>query len=212
MKEQIILIGAGGHCISCINVIEQEDRFQVHAILDRKDKQGELVLNYRVNGTDDDIANYVNNSSFLITVGQISSPQVRLDLFNLIKKLNGNFATVISPFSKISRYAMIGVGTIIMNGVLINANVNIGENCIINSSANIDHDVQIGNHCHISTGAILNGGVEIEHNCFVGSGAVLIQNIKVCSGVVIGAGAIVIKSIVKPGVYFGNPARLIGKI
>ena len=28
MKETIILIGGGGHCKSCIDVVEQEGRFQ----------------------------------------------------------------------------------------------------------------------------------------------------------------------------------------
>jgi len=29
MKEQIILIGGGGHCKSCIDVIEQKGRFAI---------------------------------------------------------------------------------------------------------------------------------------------------------------------------------------
>lgn len=34
MKEQIILIGGGGHCKSCIDVIEQEGKYQIAGIVD----------------------------------------------------------------------------------------------------------------------------------------------------------------------------------
>ena len=33
MKEKIILIGGGGHCKSCIDVIEAQGRFQIMAIV-----------------------------------------------------------------------------------------------------------------------------------------------------------------------------------
>jgi len=33
MKEKIILIGGGGHCKSCIDVIEQEGRFIIAGIV-----------------------------------------------------------------------------------------------------------------------------------------------------------------------------------
>ena len=34
MKEEIILIGGGGHCKSCIDVIEQEGKYQIAGIVD----------------------------------------------------------------------------------------------------------------------------------------------------------------------------------
>ena len=54
MKEQIILIGGGGHCKSCIDVIEQEGRFEIAGIVEKPDKVGEKVLGYPVIGTDAD--------------------------------------------------------------------------------------------------------------------------------------------------------------
>ena len=39
-NPKIILVGAGGHCRSCIDVIEQEGRFEILGIVD-KAGQGE---------------------------------------------------------------------------------------------------------------------------------------------------------------------------
>ena len=38
MKEKIILIGGGGHCRACIDVIEQEGRFTIAGIVDVPEK------------------------------------------------------------------------------------------------------------------------------------------------------------------------------
>ena len=42
-KEPIILIGGGGHCKSCIDVLEQEGRFQIVGIIDVKENIGKKV-------------------------------------------------------------------------------------------------------------------------------------------------------------------------
>lgn len=44
MREKITLIGGGGRCRSCIDVIEQEGKYQVAGIVDLPEKQGQSVL------------------------------------------------------------------------------------------------------------------------------------------------------------------------
>ena len=34
--KNLILIGAGGHCVSCIDVIEKEKKFKIVGVLDKK--------------------------------------------------------------------------------------------------------------------------------------------------------------------------------
>jgi len=48
MKQSIILIGGGGHCKSCIDVIEQEGTFSIKGIVDKPEKKGQDVLGYTV--------------------------------------------------------------------------------------------------------------------------------------------------------------------
>ena len=40
MKE-LFLIGGGGHCKSCIDVIEEEGKFKIIGIIDQKEKLGQ---------------------------------------------------------------------------------------------------------------------------------------------------------------------------
>ena len=53
MKETILLVGGGGHCKACIDVIEQAGKFQIIGIIDFIDKLHQLVLGHSVIGCDE---------------------------------------------------------------------------------------------------------------------------------------------------------------
>ena len=56
--QNLILIGGGGHCKSCIDVIEGVNDYKILGILDTADKVGQEVLGYKIIGTDSDIEKY----------------------------------------------------------------------------------------------------------------------------------------------------------
>ena len=187
MKLEIILVGGGGHCKSCIDVIEQEGKYRIEGIVDVPEKLHQKVLGYECIATDEDLPRLVSAYPvFLITIGQKSSPNKRVDLFLRLKQLGAKLPAIFSPLAYISRHARVGAGTIVMHGVLINAGASVGNNCIINTKALIEHDVVVGDHCHISTGAIINGGVRIDEKTFFGSNAVSKDNIEIGKCSVIG--------------------------
>ena len=172
MREKILLIGGGGHCKSCIDVIELEGIYEITGVIDKKELIGQKVLAYEIVASDDDLARFADIRNVLITVGQVKSPQTRIRLYELAKKLEFSFPTIISPRSYVSKYAQVGEGTIIMHDALVNAGARVGANCIINSKALIEHDAVVEEHCHISTAAVINGGVKVRTGTFWGSGAV----------------------------------------
>ena len=196
MKQKIILVGGGGHCKSCIDVIEQEGKCQIAGIVDTPEKLHQKILGYEIIATDDDLPQLVKEyDNFLITLGQIKSPEKRIRIFQTLKNLGVKLPVVISPLAYVSKHAEIGDGTIIMHHALINAGAKIGSNCIINNKALIEHDAIIGDHCHIATGAIINGGVKVGSGTFFGSNAVCKEYIEIGENVVIGCGAKIIKNI-----------------
>ena len=173
MKEKIILIGGGGHCKSCIDVIEQEGKYQISGVVDVAEKVRQKILGYEVIGTDEDLPLIAKEcSSFLITIGQIRSANKRILLFNRLRELGACFPVIFSPLSYISKHATVAKGTIVMHHAVVNTGAYIGKNCIINTKALIEHDAVIEDHCHIATGGIVNGGAKIKSGTFFGSNAV----------------------------------------
>jgi sugar O-acyltransferase (sialic acid O-acetyltransferase NeuD family) len=171
--KNLILIGGGGHCKSCIDVIEQTGLFTIDGILDVKEKVGQSILGYSVIGTDDEIEKYAaQGNSFLITVGHMRSPDLRIRIYDRLQNAGADIPVIVSPKAHVSQHAFVGAGTIVLNGAIVNADAKVGVNCIINSRALVEHDAKVGDHCHISTGAILNGGAVVGERSFVGSGTV----------------------------------------
>ena len=187
MNKVLILIGAGGHCISVIDAIELQNEFTIKGILDSTKKVGEHILGYPILG-DDDLIQGLNdfNSYFLITVGQIKTAEVRIKISNNLN--NVKIATIISPLAYVSKHAVIQEGTVVLSGATINAGAKIGKHSIINTQANIEHGVIIENFCHISTGAMINGDCVVKQGSFVGSNATIVQGKIIEENTIIGAG------------------------
>jgi len=191
--KKIILIGGGGHCKSVIDVIEQEGRFEIAGIVDKPEFVGSSVLEYPVIGSNSDLINLAKKYQYaLITVGQIRTASLRIELFKMAVEAGFILPKIISARAYVSKHAIIGIGTIIMHDVLISANTIIGDNCIINSKALIEHDCIISKHCHVSTNAIINGGVIVKSECFIGSGAITKESIIINKNSFIKAGALVV--------------------
>ena len=68
--KKIILVGGGGHCKSCIDVIENENKYKIIGIIDEKKI---FLLNYKVFSE-----SYLNNKLIkknyaFVSVGQIKN-------------------------------------------------------------------------------------------------------------------------------------------
>lgn len=180
MKEKIVLIGGGGHCHSVIDVIEQENKYEIIGIVDTKENIGKKVLDYKIIACDDDLETiFLSCKNAFITVGQIESNKIRVKIYNNLKKIGFNLPVIISPLAYVSNHSSIEEGTIIMHHALVNANTKIGKNCIINTKALIEHDCIVEDNCHISTASVINGGITVKENSFLGSNATSKQSIEI---------------------------------
>ena len=192
----IVLIGAGGHCKACLDVIFAIGEYDIAALVDRPENLGKKLLGLSISHSDNDLPSLIAKySNVLICLGQIKSPEARKNLYNNALALGASFPVHISPHAYVSPSAQVGAGTIIMHQALLNAQAKVAANCIINTKALLEHEVRVGEHCHISTGAIINGGSVVEAGCFIGSHATVGQGVLIESNSIVGAGSVVLKNV-----------------
>ncbi len=200
----IVLIGAGGHAASCIDVIEAEGRFRIAGLVGTESELHQRVCGHEVMATDAELKRLAGQYRFaLITVGHVKSAQTRIRMYEAALEAGFELPVVVSPQARVSAHASIGAGTIVMFGALVNANARVGVNCIINSRALVEHGAQVGAHCHVATGAILNGDLRVGEASFVGSGSVTKQGIAIGAGCVVGVGAVVRHDLADGVTYWG---------
>ena len=116
----------------------------------------------------------------------------------------------IGPFVEIQKNVVIGAKTKIQSHSFVCEFVKIGESCFISHGAMFINDLFSSGHPA--------GGDKLKwkktligDNVSIGTNATILPVI-ICSNVVIGAGSVVTKDITVPGIYAGNPAKMIRSI
>jgi acetyltransferase-like isoleucine patch superfamily enzyme len=113
----------------------------------------------------------------------------------------------VGPFVEIQKDVTIGARTRVQSHAFICELVEIGDDCFIAHGVMFINDL-------FETGGPAKGrkdlwrSTKVGNKVSIGSNATILP-VDICDNVVIGAGAVVTKSIDKPGVYAGNPARLL---
>ena len=118
---------------------------------------------------------------------------------------------VIHPAAVVSRFATIGLGSVVFAGAVINPFAILGSACIVNTGATVDHDCVLADGVHISPGAHLGGAVQLGERTWIGIGAAVRHGISIGADVIVGAGAAVIKDIVDKETVTGVPAQPMNK-
>ena len=191
--NSLLMIGGGGHAISCLEVINMMGLYKVDKILSNSNTHASI--NHMVDNEGSLKKLRKSYDHAFIGVGQIKDAKPRQRLFTELKEYGFNLPVIISPKSHISCDSNIGEGTIVMNFCLLNAHSIVGDNCIVNNFALIEHSACIGNNVHVSTGVRVNGEAQIEDGCFIGSGAVISNGIKIGKNSIVSANSFVYKDL-----------------
>ena len=199
-NKKLIILGAGGHGRVCAEAAELAG-FRDIAFLDDK-----KVESLPVEGTLNDIDKFTGDCCFFVAIGNNG---FRRKLLKKIKELNGEIASIIHPFSSVSKSAEIGEGTVVMAGAVVQANAKIGSGVIINTCSSVDHDCIVGNYTHVAVGARLAGSVKVGESVFLGASCAISNNLSITDNCIVGAGTAVICNINDAGTYVGVPARRI---
>lgn len=207
MKDNLLIIGAGGHGKVVADIAIKMNKWKSIAFLD-DNKNIESPLGLKVLGTTDRFIEFINDYDMFVGIGDNF---IRSKVQNKLEISGANIPNIIHPNSVISDSVEIGIGTAIMAGAIINCSTKIGRGCIINTGVTVDHDNQIEDYVHISPGSNLAGSVKVGSSSWLGIGCIIKNNVNIASNCIIGAGAVVVKDITKSGTYIGVPARRLKK-
>ena len=125
----------------------------------------------------------------------------------LVERYAGRFGKAIDPSVILSRQSIVGDGSMVFQGAIVQANSRIGRHVIINTAASVDHDCVVDDFVHIAPHSTLCGFVRVQQGAYIGAGATIIPGITIGARAIVGAGAVVIRDVPPNTVVAGVPAK-----
>lgn len=208
--KNIIIIGAGGVGREVSLIIEKINKLKatwnlIGFIDDNINSWNKIINGYQIIGGMDLLETLPLDTYVVIAIANYNLKK------KIVNKINNKFkfATIIDPKVYIHDYMTIGEGTIIYEGAIITANIQVGNHVIISPKCGIGHDSIIKDYVSLLWNVNISGNDVIEEGVMMGSGSTIIQGKKIGEGSIIGAGAVVIDDIDSFTTAVGVPAKVV---
>tara|TARA_B100000787_G_scaffold168216_1_gene156549 strand:- start:182 stop:850 length:669 start_codon:yes stop_codon:yes gene_type:complete len=213
--RKVIIFGSGGYAKVIYSEIIKDKKLIFLGFVDETKQKGELIIrnkkkNYVNLGKISEVIKKKNNFNGIIGIGlNFIRQKVYKDIISL--DINFKFEKVISKNAIVDPDVIVGDGSLIVAGSVINIGTKIGNHCIINTSCSIDHDNIFEDFSSTGPGVITGGNVIVRKNSYIGMGSTIKQGIKIQNDTVIGAHSYVNKNCEKKSIYYGSPLKKIRK-
>lgn len=195
MKD-ILIIGAGGIGRETAWIIEEINEVKptwnlLGYIDENSEMHGKELNGYKVLGGLEVLEKLEEKPYVVVAIANCSVKK------SIVTKLGEkyNFATIIYPTVKVSKFIQIGQGTIIYPGVTLTVNTKIGNHVLISGNCGIGHDTVIGDYSSVLWGSNFSGYDTVGESCFIGVGTKVIQGINISKENKISAGITVLEDV-----------------
>ena len=206
VKEQIVIIGAGGFGREVLALIDGE-RYIAIGFIDTH-PCNHSSLSVPILGNDSLLTELKGKGIASCACVAVGNNSKRQDLFEKVLKSQLALPPIIHSSATILTIKSIGEGAIIYPNVVIMTDCKIGNGVLVNAGVTLGHDVELGDFSAINPGAHVAGNVIIGQRVLIGIGTTILENLQIGDDAVIGAGSVVLKDVPSGVVVYGVPARI----
>lgn len=209
--KNILIFGASGHGSVVLDCIEKEGLYNPIGFIDSFKGKGLLINGYEVLGNEKDLPRLIerlNIYGIIVAVGDNWTRKIVADKIKIIAP-SLKFVSSIHPTASIGKDTVVEEGSVILAGVIINANCRIGEHCILNTKSSLDHDSIMESYSSLAPNVCTGGNLHLEQFSAICLGSNVIEGIHIKSHTVVGAGSLVIQNLKSKVVAYGSPATIV---
>ena len=210
-NKPIVIIGGGEHGQMMHHYFSKHTDIEVCGFaVERKYNRGGKIAALPVIDFED-IVTFFPPSEYnvFVAITYVNLNKERARLYNAAKALGYGFVSYVDPSSTVDDTAIIGDNVVIFENNVIQYHSVVEDNTVMQAGGVLAHRSILHENVWAAACCAIAGMSEIGSNSFLGNNTTIGNDVLVPENTIIGAGAVVYKSLDEPGVYVGNPCRMI---
>ena len=202
----LLLVAAGGLTREVLQVLRLTGEHARALVLDDDpDRWGQTLDGRRVVGGLDLVTEY-DDHGLLVCAGKGATRRLLTERLTALGVDESRYATVVHPRVHVPAGCSIGRGSILLEGVVMTADVQLGEHVVAMPHVTLTHDDVVDDYATLCAGVTLGGGVHVGAAAYLGMRASVRENVRVGAGSLLGMGAVLLKDLPAGGRWAGVPA------
>lgn len=169
----LLIVGAGGHGRCCLDIARDMNIYEKISFLD-DNYINETINDCEIIGSVDEMSSYYPEYTHIhIALG---NNKTRSKLLLQAKEIGYSLPILKHSSSVVSKYASVGLGSVLFPYSVIEANAVIGNCCIVTSGVVINHDAQIDECVLVNTGTVIRPNTRINKYASIGCRCFITMN------------------------------------
>jgi sugar O-acyltransferase (sialic acid O-acetyltransferase NeuD family) len=212
MGVPLILIAASGLAREVLACLEGQYYYEVVGILDDSPAlQGTSVGRVPVLGPLSSVVDHPQ-AQLLVCAGKGGVRAAILDRLVALGVGEERFGTVIDPSVRVRSSCSVGVGSIVLAGTVLTADVSVGRHVVIMPNVTLTHDDRVDDFATLCAGVVLGGTVHVGRAAYVGMNSCARENLSVGADSTLGMGAALTRDLPAGETWIGTPARRLQQV
>lgn len=195
--SKVIIYGGGGLSKMIIESVRVLGCYQIVGIIDDNLPKGRDIIGSPVLGGVEMLPELYQSGIRMAvnSVGGIGNYRVRLNVFHQLAKAGFVCPAIVHPTAHVDPSARLEAGVLILAQSYVSGNAVVGMGSLINNSVVVSHDCVLGVCTSLSPGAMTAGDVIIEDFAQIGMNATVNIGVRVGKECLIGNGATIKKDV-----------------
>ena len=205
--KPLLVVAAGGLAREVIAAVRAATPGRaVRAVDDDETRWGGRVHGALVVGGLDAVRDHPDHE-LVLCAGRGSVRRAMVERLALLGVADQRYATVVHPAVRVPAGCVVGTGSILLEGVVLTADVRVGSHVVAMPAVTLTHDDLVEDYATLCAGVSLGGGVRVGQASYLGMNSCVREGVAIGRDAVLGMGAALVEDLPDGEVWVGVPAR-----
>jgi sugar O-acyltransferase (sialic acid O-acetyltransferase NeuD family) len=210
--NRLVLVAAGGLAREVLAAERAAGRFDQILLVDDDPALWGCTVSGRTVVGGVDLVPELDGHQVLVCAGRGSSRRRIVERLLEIGVNRDRFTSSVHPAVHVPDGCAVGVGSILLAGSVLTADVRVGDHVVVMPNVTLTHDDVLEDYATVCAGVSLGGAVRVGSEAYLGMNAAVRENHTIGAGATLGMGAVLLRDQPAGETWVGVPARPVRRL